>query len=115
MSTPVDVDNLNMLKELIGDDLKEILNAYLSTAPGLLNQIENAILSKNSEDLRLHAHSLKGSSANIGAHPLSQVSATLEQMGKDNDIGPQAEQTFNQIKNENTAVVAFLNSYMEQM
>jgi len=115
MTTPVDTDNLNMLKELIGDDLKEILQAYLDTAPGLIGNIDQALSSNDHEQLRLHAHSLKGSSANIGAHDLSSYCAKLEQMAKDNNIGPDATSTFNKAKQENMAVEQFLQNFMDQM
>ena len=114
MNTSVDIDNLNMLKELIGKDLKEILDAYISTAPNLVNQIEDALISQDVDNLRLHAHSLKGSSANIGANTLSSFSASLEQFAKDGQAGSEAVQMFTKIKNENNTVLDFLNNYIQQ-
>lgn len=115
MSTPVDTDNLNMLKELIGDDLKEILQAYLDSAPDLIGNIDHALSTTNQEQLRLHSHSLKGSSANIGAHNLSSYCAKLEQLAKNNDIGAEATSIFSTIKQENTIVEQFLQNFMNQM
>ena len=115
MSSHVDTDNLNMLKELIGDDLKEILQAYLDTAPGLIGNIEHALSSGDQEQLRLHSHSLKGSSANIGANGLSIYCSKLEQMAKDNNIGPDASSLFSSIKHENQTVEQFLQNFMNQM
>ena len=114
MSSPVDIDNLNMLRELIGDDLKEILEAYLQTAPTNLNKLEQATNNKDAEQVRMQAHSLKGSSANIGANGLSSLSSELEQHGKNNNL-EHAPNLLNQIKTENTAVVDFLKSYIQQM
>lgn len=114
MSNPVDVDNLNMLKELIGDDLKEILDAYLQTAPDNIYKLEQAINNKDAEQVRMQAHSLKGSSANIGAHDLSALCSELEQLAKNNTLN-NATDLLAKIKTENVAVVAFLKNYMEQM
>jgi|ACQI01.1.fsa_nt_gi HPt (histidine-containing phosphotransfer) domain-containing protein len=115
MSAPVDTDNLDMLKEIIGDDLKEILQAYLDSAPDLISKIDNALKSGNSEELRLHSHSLKGSSANIGANQLSGFSAGLEQMAKNQDLSSNADALFSSIETENSSVTLFLNNYIQQM
>ncbi len=115
MSLPVDTDNLNMLKDLIGDDLKEILHAYLDSAPDLLMKISHALSASDTELLRLHAHSLKGSSANIGAHDLSEYSARLEKMAKDGNLTSQANELFTSINSENQRVEQFLKDYINQM
>lgn len=115
MSTPVDVDNLNMLKELIGDDLKEILDAYLQTAPDNINKLEQALTQADAEQVRMQAHSLKGSSANIGANDLSSLAAQLEQLGKNDDLNGNANDLFSQIRQENVLVSDFITNYMQQM
>lgn len=114
MSAPVDIDNLNMLKDLIGDDLKEILQAYLDTAPDLLIKIDQAVNLSDAEALRLHSHSLKGSSANIGANDLSAHCAELEMMAKNNSLSNAANKAA-EIKSNNAVVSEFLQSYMAQM
>ncbi len=115
MSNPVDTDNLDMLKELIGDDLKEILQAYLDSAPDSVIKMDNALHAGDADQLRLHSHSLKGSSANIGAGPLSQICAQLEDMAKNNDISAQSNTLFQNIKNENTQVMQLLQNYIQQI
>ncbi len=115
MSTPVDTDNLNMLKEIIGEELEEILQAYVDSAPDSIIKIDNAIHASDSEQLRLHSHSLKGSSANIGAGNLSGLCSRLEQIAKDNDLNSHVNDLFNDIKNENTIVMQFLQNYMQQI
>jgi len=114
MSMPVDKDNLEMLRELIGEDLKEILQAYLDSAPDLLIKIEQALQNNDAATLQLNAHSLKGSSANIGATTLPSVCAELEQMAKNNDLSTKANSLFMDIKSSNEQVSQFLQTYMQQ-
>lgn len=114
MSSPVDVDNLEMLKELIGDDLKDILGAFISTAPDLVTKMDNALFDKDGEELRMHAHSMKGSAANIGATELSSLSANLEELAKNGNMDSEANGIFNQVKTENANVMTFLNNYIQQ-
>lgn len=115
MSAPVDTDNLNMLKELIGDDLKEILQAYLDTAPDLIMKIDQAIGSGDAALLQSSAHSLKGSSANIGATILPDYCLKLETMGKTNSLSAEANGLFTSVQSENNKVTDFLKNFMQQM
>lgn len=87
MATPVlDHDNLAMLKDLIGDDLKAILESFNQQTQSLVEQIETAIANKDGDTLTHQAHTLKGSAANVGAHPLSEQAYRLETAGKQQDF-----------------------------
>lgn len=114
MPTPVDVSNLEMLKEVIGDDLKDILQSYLATTPDLIHKIDMAIGRQHSADLQLHAHTLKGSAANIGAIALPLTCAKLEKMAKEGVVNEQSSALFAQIKLEDQAVNQFLSDYLLQ-
>lgn len=112
--TPVDTDNLAMLKEIIGDDLKDILQTFLATAPDNIQQIKQAFTTQNSSALQLNAHSLKGSSANIGATKLTSLCLSVETAAKNNDLSTQTEQYIDQITQENGKVTQFLTQYIQQ-
>jgi len=113
MTASVDTANLEMLKEVIGDDLKEILQSFIDIAPGALQDIELAIQNKDADSLRLHAHTLKGSSANIGATKLPDLAFALENEGKNGNTEG-LDSAFNTVKTETQAVLTFLNTYLTQ-
>ena len=79
----VDATSLEMLKEIIGDDLKEILLSFIETSVETLQQMKQALKDNNADNLKLHAHTLKGSSANIGATILPELSFKLENKGSE--------------------------------
>jgi len=112
MTHPVDVENLRQLKELIGDDLKDILQTFLDIAPTTLAGIKAAILEENAEALRHQAHTLKGSSANIGATTLPELCLTLENKSKEG-ITQGQEALLNQISDETDRVIRFLSHSIE--
>lgn len=112
MSQPVDTDNLEMLKEVIGDDLKDILKSYLDVAPSTLSNIKNAIENRDADGLRLHAHTLKGSSANIGATELPPLCLVLEDKGKDG-VTEGLAADLAAVEAENDKVSAFLKQYLD--
>ncbi|BBP44330.1 Hpt domain-containing protein [Thiosulfativibrio zosterae] len=113
MTTAVDTDNLDMLREVIGDDLKEILQSFIDIAPDAMKNIKAAIATDNAANLRLHAHTLKGSSANIGATRLPNLALALENAGKAGQTkGLEAELAA--VEKENQEVLNFLLNYIKQ-
>lgn len=58
--------------------LERVLRAFQTSAARLMPQLEAARLSEDSATIRLVAHTLKSSSASIGAPDLSQACAHIE-------------------------------------
>ena len=69
-----------------GDILKQILSLYLDDSPKLLSQLKNAVEQGDTESVRRTAHSLKSSSANVGANHLSSLLAKLELRGREESL-----------------------------
>jgi PAS domain S-box-containing protein len=61
--------------------LSQIINSYLEDAPHLLQGIRDAVAAGDAQALRQSAHSLRSSSANLGAMNLSNLCKQLEMMG----------------------------------
>ena len=82
----LDAKVLQELKDLVGDDssnlLAEVINSYLEDAPKLLSDISEAILQGNAVVLKRAAHTLKSTSASVGATTLSQLCLELETMSR---------------------------------
>ncbi|MBC8211951.1 MAG: Hpt domain-containing protein [Gammaproteobacteria bacterium] len=66
--------------------LHRVIHIYLQESPGLVDAIHQAILDRDANTLLEAAHSLKSSSANLGAMPLSELSRELEVLGNKADI-----------------------------
>ena len=107
----IDTDNLDMLKEIIGDELKDVLNIFLESTPDSILQLQEAIESNTIEKVQSVAHTIKGSSANVGAIQLSALTAQIEQQAKANDSS-QFAGLLSQVLTENKAVEDALKSYM---
>jgi len=79
------LDNIRALSPGNGDALLErVLHAFLHDTPGQLQTLRQAIANDNALQLRKTAHSLKSSSANVGAHGMAQRCKELEQLGRNN-------------------------------
>ncbi|HEY9708017.1 MAG TPA: Hpt domain-containing protein, partial [Oculatellaceae cyanobacterium] len=62
--------------------LAEMIDCYLEDAPKLLDAIATAVTQKDAKLLRQASHTLKSSSATIGATTLSHLGQKLEVMSR---------------------------------
>ncbi|BBP44831.1 hypothetical protein THMIRHAS_02040 [Thiosulfatimonas sediminis] len=109
----VDQENLNMLREVIGDDLQEIIEAFLTTSPEILGQIKFSIELEDAAGVQLHSHTLKGSAANIGAQHLPALCAELEAKAKEGVVTPAFAQMYANIEVESQQVFNFLKEFLQ--
>jgi HPt (histidine-containing phosphotransfer) domain-containing protein len=83
---------LDAIRELGGDTpdlLQQIVHLYLDAAPGLLQQMKAGFASGDLTSVRNAAHTLKSSSANLGAAQLSRMCSQLEAAARAGAIGPE--------------------------
>jgi CheY-like chemotaxis protein len=59
-----------------------ILRRFLDTADGMLDQLEQALTANDTEVARRHAHTIKGTAANLSAEPMRRKAAEIEQLLK---------------------------------
>jgi len=78
------LEHIRALSPRHGDALLDrVLHAYVDDAPGHFQTLRLAIAAGQPDKLRKAAHSLKSSSANVGADALAQLCRDLEQLGRD--------------------------------
>lgn len=84
----LNVDAFQGLRQSIDDDLmfSDLVTIYLNSAENLLEEIQIAFANQDASQFSLSAHSLKSTSASIGAVRLSQICKYLEQVGKTGKI-----------------------------
>ena len=70
------------------ETLAVLLDSFLADAPGLLNSIQTAIAEDDPQQLDFAAHTLKSSSATLGAIRLSELCKQLEIWGKAGTTAP---------------------------
>jgi len=62
--------------------LARVIDSYLVTAPDQLEALQRALAEKDAKALQTQAHSLKSSSANVGARELAELARELEALGR---------------------------------
>lgn len=91
----IDQSVLASLKELQEegepDIVEEVGGLFLNHAPGKIAAIEKAAAQKDAKALQVSAHSLKSSSAYVGAMRLSAIAKDLEMIGRSGAVDGAAE------------------------
>lgn len=70
VSTALGIDDEDILKDLIND--------FISSCFNEISKLKIAIESNNHEDIRLHAHSIKGMAANLQFKQITQIAQHIE-------------------------------------
>jgi HPt (histidine-containing phosphotransfer) domain-containing protein len=83
----IDMPTYNQLKELMGADFViELIDTYNAETEEIIEQLRQALFSGDASAFGRYAHSIKSSSASLGALVFSQQARELEMMGKANDL-----------------------------
>jgi CheY-like chemotaxis protein len=87
---PLDYGALDDIRALQTENTPSVLDAvirsYLSSAPRLLQTLHEAVARADAVGVRQAAHTLKSSSASLGALTLAGLCKKLEEMGRGNSI-----------------------------
>ncbi len=81
---------LRELQEIMDEDYLDLLRTYMGNAPQLIGQAREAIGCGDVEAVVLPVHSLKSSSANVGALQLSELAREVERLAKADDLAAAA-------------------------
>ena len=106
----VDSGTLDELCEVMGDDIVELLDAYLEDTANRLDELNRAVDSAP-EVLVSVAHTLKGSSANVGARVFAERCAVVHQRAVADGSDPQLQALVSGLGAEFERVRSALESY----
>jgi len=74
----VDESVLDELRSILGNEVDRLIEVFLDDSPRLISALETAAAGQDFEMLRNAAHTLKSSSANLGAMALSNAAKKVE-------------------------------------
>ncbi len=83
----IDMPTYNQLIEMMGVEfIAELIDTYNIETKALIEQLDQALNNGEAASFMRCAHSIKSSSASLGALVFSQQARELEMMGKANDL-----------------------------
>jgi HPt (histidine-containing phosphotransfer) domain-containing protein len=95
----IDLATLNELKVIMEDEFDELVNIFISDGQTQIEQLAQAIAKQDDTSVRKIAHTLKGSSSNLGITDLSELCRSLEFKAAENDLSD-ADSSLQSIKTE---------------
>jgi len=81
----LDKEILESLKEALGDRFTHVLQVFLEETPRALQEMLDLCEAGDFEHVRILVHSLKSTSASVGAMVVSELSSDLEEKLKTGD------------------------------
>lgn len=110
-STDLDFELLDELRDIMGDDFVTLVQSWQRDAAMRVKAMGEALARADGETLRQLAHSLKGSSANLGAVHVAAACQDLERLGGERDMTG-ARARFDDLTSEVDAATAALGRYL---
>jgi signal transduction histidine kinase/DNA-binding response OmpR family regulator/HPt (histidine-containing phosphotransfer) domain-containing protein len=106
----VDPAVLDELREVMGEEIRELIDAYLDDTARRLDELDQAI-DRDPEVLVQVAHTLKGSSANVGARRFSERCSEMHQRARQDAADPSLRDLFGNLGSEFAQVRSALETY----
>ncbi len=100
-----------VLDRLGGDEelLSEVVDLFIEEVPDILSQLKEALENGDWDRAAKLAHTLKGSSSNVGAEEFASLALKLENDSKQKDSAG-AFETYRLLQNELEAVEQFISN-----
>lgn len=106
----IDLETLSELKEMLEEEFTDLIETYISDTQAKVEQISEFIEKKDAPEVRRLAHSMKGSSVNLGINHLGDICHQLEnEAASGNDSNFTSH--FEKISSEVTWVISELEGY----
>ena len=86
-AAPVDVNRIMAITDGDKDFEQEMISLFLSDFTKRIEAVEQSLSAGDAETLRRDAHTLKGSSANMGANRLADLARDIEYAARDGALG----------------------------
>ena len=83
----------NLATFLSPDKLQALLVRYIDDSENILHHLDDALQNDNAEEATRLVHSLKSTSANVGAIQISELARTLESLAREQKLDDVRQQT----------------------
>jgi HPt (histidine-containing phosphotransfer) domain-containing protein len=111
-----DPSKIEQLRELMDNDRAEMLSLaeeYGSNSIALIGQLREAVADQSPTALTRAAHTLKSSSALMGASGLARLCEELEALGRQGQVPPDAGQRVGQIEASFAEAISWIRHQIE--
>jgi HPt (histidine-containing phosphotransfer) domain-containing protein len=82
----LDAATLGMLQDVLEDGFAGLLETFIADSAAKIERLREGLAKGDSDLVRRSAHSLKGSSGNLGANIMADLCLRLEEQARDEDL-----------------------------
>ncbi|MEX1033582.1 MAG: Hpt domain-containing protein [Cellvibrionaceae bacterium] len=82
----IDPATLDMLEEVLEDGFIGLLETFIDDSRVKIVSLKSGLADANADVVRRSAHSLKGSSSNLGANPMAELCQRVEQQAREENL-----------------------------
>jgi|GEM_PF-2179218 len=88
LDSPMVFNHAALLARVLGDEtlVRTFIAKFLEDLPLTLEKLRTSLLTEDTKAATLHAHTIKGASANIGGELLHRIAADIEKAGQSNAL-----------------------------
>ncbi|PCJ49989.1 MAG: histidine kinase [Gammaproteobacteria bacterium] len=109
MTSRINKQMIEELKDIMEEDFPLLIDTFITDSDKRLNDLQLAVSQQNAVSIRELAHGFKGSSSNLGAEKLAEISFSLETMGRTEQLVA-AENTLKDLADEYKIVHEYFKS-----
>ena len=111
----LDASVIGDLIDVMGDEFTDLVRVYLEDTPKAVALLEQAAANQRIDGIIAPSHSLKSTSANLGALRLSELAKRLEHGARSGDLGNDPMILVNELKREYQQVAVALNELIAKV
>ncbi len=84
--SPLDFATINMLRGIMEDDFDLLIDTFINDTRQRLQNLKDNCAQLSADEIKQEAHSLKGSSSNIGALVMSNLCLLVEEQARTGNL-----------------------------
>jgi HPt (histidine-containing phosphotransfer) domain-containing protein len=114
-SGALDTGVIGDLIDVMGDEFTDLVRVYLEDTPKAVAVLESAAARGDRDGIIAPSHSLKSTSANLGAIRLAELAKRLEHGARSGELGGDPQMLVAELKREYQQVAVALNELISKV
>ena len=110
---PIEQKVVTELRDLMGDAYLTVYEAFLRSVEQNITELVVAVSSNKLDEIQSITHTLKGSSANVGAKHLSEISKRMMEDAR-NGVAADYQSHLGHLQQESARVIDYIGTFFEK-
>jgi signal transduction histidine kinase/CheY-like chemotaxis protein/HPt (histidine-containing phosphotransfer) domain-containing protein len=113
-ASPVEIEQIQEVAEGDAEFERDLIETFLLDCENQIRRLEAALSERDAEEVRIRAHTIKGSCANAGAKVMQELACRMETIGAGGDLAPALE-AFSEFKESFEQAREYLHVHLKSL